>query len=433
LLAFLVKILIIKKKFTKMKKLLIPFVIISSIMITNTSCKKADTINEPPENLVSQEILKKVTDFITVETEQEVNKPKLNDNLITTAAHFYNINETEKIVVIGIREPFITPVITIKKTIKYFVAKLDGSDNVLSGNIIELVSGDKLAASTAEKTILTNYTKSANSFTGILINLSTTNQYLDEITYSSGKIINTKKLEEQSQSSGTVAARSCLAYYLNVYEDGVLVSSTYLYTICTGNGAGSGTGCEQTRIVESTTTPLELKNCGGGGGGGNGACGPAENTLQNAIRNSFSVNNGDYTGKGTSLDFATRNVEVKWKFHQNTPTIILGDWGYRSIDGFQIKRSGLGYPWKIISFTHYGTERFGFQLGFGTTINVIYCKPDNEPSTSDPQTYSDLTIKYQLDFTVVCNGAPIPSIPVSYTSHKSYTAQELADLCIMCL
>jgi hypothetical protein len=264
LLTFLRKKLIILKSLQKMKKLLIPLVISISIMIIYFSCKKADTINDPSENLVSQEILKKVTDFITAQTEQEVNKPKLNDYLITTAAHLYNINQTEKIVVIGIRESFTIPVITIKNTIKYFMAKLDGSDNVLSGNIIELVSGDKLTASTAEKIILTNYTKSSNSFTGILINLSTTNQYLDEITYNSGKIINTKKLEDQSPTN--LAARSCLVFYLNVYEDGILVSSTYLYAICTGNGAGSGTGCEQTRMVDNTTAPLELKNCGGGGG-----------------------------------------------------------------------------------------------------------------------------------------------------------------------
>ncbi|NHA06399.1 hypothetical protein G7092_21495 [Mucilaginibacter sp. HC2] len=95
------------------------------------------------------------------------------------------------------------------------------------------------------------YRKHDADFSGSVLYFTPRGEYVDGYAYKNGQLITasanqqTDKPKVQSvQTNGKkiIAELNCIAWYLDSYQNGVLVSEVYLYTTCSGNGESGGGG-----------------------------------------------------------------------------------------------------------------------------------------------------------------------------------------------
>ncbi len=144
------------------------------------------------------------------------------------------------------------------KSERFIVIENDSKTNTKIGYIIEYQS-DELISSSQKRDIFTK-PKNLNGYTGMVKYFTLSYMVKELIRYDNGKITEDSTLgnSKNDVSVATYSATGCTDWYWEIRINGILISSTYLYTTCS---------CAQNRL-DATATLFVIGNCIGGGGGG---------------------------------------------------------------------------------------------------------------------------------------------------------------------
>ncbi len=352
-----------------------------------------------------KEEVKNATSVIDLKTKGSVANKDITSNLNKLTSKAYTYNKDENIIITQLNELFETPVITSKKSIKFFqVISNKKTKTNRQEQVIEIVADFDNKSTLNQELVVDLIIKKNNNFSGTMIFLGKDNKYLNEEVYKNGILKNTKTIISKFDNTSNTN-RTCQAWYLNVYIDGVLSSSTYLYTTCTGDGAaGGGGGCEQTRMLDNNTSPFTLK-CGGGGGGSGTECKDEVNDfLTTYTQPQF---NSTYTGSNVYTNGNIYTKKIEWPFLGYINGLGMTS-GWKCNLRVQVENIGIVLPnYKFIvgSAIHDSYTQFGYSFFVTSTCSEKHPVSFNYPNPNVLRTSISVTVKNEY----VCKGSPFSS------------------------
>lgn len=250
------------------KKIVFPLVTVCLLTICFFSCKKTSEFSQEEDNST---LIKKAQDYLDMREKQYVDSGKINVALIKQNALYDNIsveqlNATEKLVIIPLKNSFKTRNNTQTTSFKNIVLIESAEHTFIKGDIVEFVPSNSSIVKMPANTISKAYNNKSIPSDGKVSILTLHNRNIIDLIYQNGKLKNYNTVSPKQ--NGTVlnpyktnsVAISCIDWYWEYYINGVLVGEEYAFTTCSG--------CDE----EESYRPSSINsiNCGGGGGGGGG-------------------------------------------------------------------------------------------------------------------------------------------------------------------
>ncbi len=327
-----------------MKKLF-SFSLLMLIVFTFGCKKTSETPQTEPETKITEK--QNVTDFLNLSAKDVFTNNQGQLTSITEVSSKFKVN--------------IEGAASLKT---FFVTAKTG--NVNNDEIIVLANVDKTNDLIDGNMVNKLINNEQTDYNGLVIHKNAQNKYQYEAVYKDGQITETRYLEAKPVKGHEINYR-CTAYYLVVYVNGVPVSATWLYTLC----SDSGSGCEETRFIANNKFPL-TSNCneGGGGGGNGGQCNPSlispgEEDFNNFIINqttpetklaSVSTPNPDPV-IGTTTWIVTEGQIASWKVEAITEYKYYHS-TYMNMINNTIEHSYNLFHYKTIASSYIGSNTF---------------------------------------------------------------------------
>ncbi|MEO6915244.1 MAG: hypothetical protein ABI151_05875 [Chitinophagaceae bacterium] len=165
----------------------------------------------------------------------------------------------------------------------------DLNNKINGGEILEIIPNKSDFQASLQTIIPKIYTRQLAGIDGIVSFMTISNQLFSEYNYKEGRISSVKVFYSKSKKNGHLRQDFyrtnepiCTDWYWQTYEDGILVSETYLYTTC------DDVPCPLARIIgKEGSSGLKVACDIGGGGGGGGGNQAFLNIINNLLKHPF--------------------------------------------------------------------------------------------------------------------------------------------------
>lgn len=238
-----------------------------------TSCKKEAPTKEISYKDSPTNISEKISLFLDSVSKVYNSKSskssivELRNNLDLNSIMTLDYNETYKIITVPLKKEYQSKVRAKVETSKYLSLIMLGNNNIIKGEVIEIVKYRGSLSLTPETLANIYHKQKLDDFSGLVLFSYVNKAYKYELEYKNGDVKNLKKIdgnpvvESSSNSIETMNTSGCIDWYLDTYWNGQLIAHEYLYTSCPGSTVYD---CQMTRATDGNHA-FE-KDCGGGGG-----------------------------------------------------------------------------------------------------------------------------------------------------------------------
>ncbi len=213
------------------------------------ACQKGKEVTS--ENHVVNEPLTVEVNGWLDRSEENIRRPEaierfnhLRQHLQLDKAWKETINRETDILVIPVDEGFSPTRNAAEHTLHCLLMRLAKDGSIQSGHLVQYIPAAK-AGSTVPRGLFTSYGTGKKLPDGRIAFMTTTGNFLYESSYRDGKETSFQTIHNPRASTPT--DEECVDWYLQTYENGVLVSEVYVFTTCgpyveEGSSGGSGTG-----------------------------------------------------------------------------------------------------------------------------------------------------------------------------------------------
>jgi hypothetical protein len=337
-------------------------------------------------------------------------------NLDFNNLYFEKLSETEKLLVVPLKNSFISAVNKGKNPLSLFLLIINKDGNIRKGNIVQFVPKNGGPVNTLPKNTFYNFYNANHlvcdgSFTFLNIN----DKILYQMNYTNGVLSaygEKQKKQNASLSVNTIAttASSCYDWYLVTtyyYSDGTTtVVEKYLYTTCSG-----GPGELQSTLIDET-----------GGGGGDGSVVDILSAFNSHIKQSISP---AFESVGPT-NYSTDPISGLFSW-----TVVKGSFSGWSVDAitsysyyhdryFDINSNGFVHTYNLFNYHTLSSSYAGSNIAIETTWTQTAAQ-DQVLNNNTPNTKGKSTVAGSLHHRM---RNPIPGINtfLDVTSNASNVA-----------
>ncbi len=226
------------------------------------SCKKNDALI--PGNQVADNTATKVTDWLdlqvnrTSSADSKERMKNLKQHLVLDQLHYEDLRKGEKLIIVPIDNSFVPGSNKNENPINCLMLVETTEGTIRKGNIVQYIPVVRTTENKIPANAFHEFFTSQNLADAKFTFLTLTNKFMYEMEYKDQTLSKHRTLYDKNKKEPSLTKEeTCIDWYLQTFENGILVSEVYVYTTCgpyveDGSGSGVGGGENPTGTVVKT-------------------------------------------------------------------------------------------------------------------------------------------------------------------------------------
>lgn len=238
------------------------------IMLLVSACQRE--VLHKPGSIKDNSAAARVRDWLEeqktnlVKPESKVKLQNLREHLLLSELRYEEIFDGEMVIVVPINDGFVSANNTNSNPINCLLLFETAKGKIRKGNIVQYMPVNRAAGNKIPVNTFYKFYNSGKIEDSRITFLTITDNFLYEMEYKKGDMFKFSILYDKNAATRHTKRTEddCIDWYLQTYENGVLVSESYVFTTCGGlyveegsggggAGGGGGTGYEELEATKS--------------------------------------------------------------------------------------------------------------------------------------------------------------------------------------